>query len=200
MRTVQGWSAEATVRTAEVSVDLRRLHFFSHQSFTKAYFLTMTARPSSLAVQDYYPDDFAHCFGCGRLNTHGHQIKTRWEGDETVTRFTPQPFHIAVPGFVYGGLIASLMDCHGMATAAAIAERNAGREIGEAPAPRYVTASLKVDYRKPTPLGPELEIRGRLKEAGARKIVVSVTLSAQGDVTATGEIVAVPLPAGMATK
>jgi len=134
------------------------------------------------------------------LNPHGHQIKTRWEGDETVTRFTPQPFHIAVPGFVYGGLIASLMDCHGMATAAAIAERNAGRKIGEATAPRYVTASLKVDYLKPTPLGSELEIRGRLKELGSRKIIVSVTLSVHGEVTARGEIVAVPLPEGMVKK
>jgi acyl-coenzyme A thioesterase PaaI-like protein len=160
----------------------------------------MTSHSASDAVQDYYPDDFAHCFGCGRLNPHGHQIKTRWEGDETVTRFTPQPFHIAVPGFVYGGLIASLMDCHGMATAAAIAERNAGRKIGEATAPRYVTASLKVDYLKPTPLGSELEIRGRLKELGSRKIIVSVTLSVHGEVTARGEIVAVPLPEGMVKK
>lgn len=41
----------------------------------------------SKAVQDYYPDDVAHCYGCGKLNEHGHQIKTFWEGDETVTRF-----------------------------------------------------------------------------------------------------------------
>lgn len=160
----------------------------------------MTAHAASLAVQDFYPDDFAHCFGCGRLNSHGHQIKTRWQGEETVTRFTPQPFHIAVPGFVYGGLIASLMDCHGMATAAAIAERNAGRSIGETAAPRYVTASLKVDYLKPTPLGPELELRGRAKEIGTRKIVVEVSLHVDGDVTARGEIVAVPLPEGMMRK
>ncbi|HXG00809.1 MAG TPA: PaaI family thioesterase [Bacteroidota bacterium] len=155
---------------------------------------------SSLAVQDFYPDDFAHCFGCGRLNPHGHQIKTRWEGDETVTRFTPQPFHIAVPGYVYGGLIASLMDCHGMATASAIAERNAGRAIGEGPAQRYVTASLKVDYLKPTPLGPELQVRGRAKEIGARKIIVEVSLHVAGEVTARGEIVAVPVPEGIMRK
>lgn len=155
---------------------------------------------ASPAVQDFYADDFAHCFGCGRLNKHGHQIKTRWEGEETVTRFTPKDYHIAVPGFVYGGLIASLMDCHGMATAAAIAERNSGREIGEGPSPRYVTASLKVDFIKPTPLGTELEFRGRIKEVGARKVVVAVAMSVGGTVTATGEVVAVPLPEGMARR
>ena len=62
------------------------------------------------AIQDYYPDDVAHCYGCGKLNEHGHQIKTFWDGDETVTRFRPQPFHTAIPGFVYGGLLASLVD------------------------------------------------------------------------------------------
>ena len=71
------------------------------------------------AFQDYYPENLAHCHGCGRLNTHGHQIKTYWEGEESVTRFTPEPWHTAVPGFTYGGLTASLIDCPTTATSAA---------------------------------------------------------------------------------
>jgi len=149
------------------------------------------------AIQDYYPDDFAHCYGCGRLNVRGLQLKSRWEGDETVARFTPRPDQIAVPGFVYGGLIASLIDCHAMGTAAAAAERAAGREIGDAPAPRFVTAALHVDYLKPTPLGPELEIRARVREASERKVVVVATVSAGGVITARGEVVAVRMPATM---
>ncbi len=149
------------------------------------------------AVQDFYPDDFAHCYGCGRLNPHGLQIKTRWDGEETVTRFTPRPEHVAVPGFVYGGLIASLVDCHAMGTAAAAAQRAAGREVGDGPAPRFVTGSLKVDFLKPTPLGPELEIRARAVEVRERKVVVHATVSAGGTVTATGEIVAVRMPETM---
>jgi len=149
------------------------------------------------AVQDYYPDDFAHCHGCGRLNAHGLHLKTRWDGDETVARFTPRADQIAVPGFVYGGLIASLIDCHAMGTAAAAAERAAGREIGDAPAPRFVTAALRVDYLKPTPLGPELEIRARVREASERKVVVAATVSAGGVITARGEVVAVRMPPTM---
>ena len=61
------------------------------------------------AVQDYYPDDIAVCYGCGKLNEHGYQIKSYWEGDETVCRFQPKPYHTAFPGYVYGGLIASLI-------------------------------------------------------------------------------------------
>ena len=58
------------------------------------------------AFQDYYPDNVAHCYGCGKSNPDGHQIKTYWDGDETVTRYTPRPEHTAIPGYVYGGLLA----------------------------------------------------------------------------------------------
>lgn len=150
------------------------------------------------AVQDGYPDDFAHCYGCGRLNAHGLHLRTRWDGDDTVSRFIPAPYHMAVPGFVYGGLLASLLDCHGMATAAAAAERAAGREIGEAPSPRYVTAALHVDYLRPTPLGPDLEIRGRVEELGERKVKLTAWVIAEGQTTVRANIVAVPLPSHMA--
>jgi acyl-coenzyme A thioesterase PaaI-like protein len=151
------------------------------------------------AVQDHYPEDVAHCYGCGRLNEHGLQLKTFADGEETVASFQPRPEHKAVPGFVYGGLIASLVDCHAMATAAAAAEREAGRAVGDGPSPRFVTGSLRVDYMRPTPLGPELELRGRVKELGLRKAVVEVTLSAHGAVTVRGEVVAVRMPETMAT-
>jgi acyl-coenzyme A thioesterase PaaI-like protein len=149
------------------------------------------------AVQDFYPDDFAHCYGCGRLNADGLHVRSVWEGEETVARFTPRPEHIAVPGFVYGGLLASLIDCHAMGTASGAALRAEGKAVGEAPSPRYVTASLKVDYLKPTPLGPELELRARVTERSDRKAVVQVTVAAAGVVTARGEVVAVRMPESM---
>ena len=149
------------------------------------------------AIQDYYPDDLSHCYGCGRLNPKGHQLKTRWDGDETLSVFTPWPEHIAIPGFVYGGLIASLIDCHGTGTAAAAAYREAGREMDTEPAFRFVTASLQVDYLRPTPLGPALEVRGRVEEIGPRKVIVSATVSAEGEVCARGKVVAVQMPEHM---
>jgi acyl-coenzyme A thioesterase PaaI-like protein len=154
--------------------------------------------PETKAIQDFYPDDFATCYGCGRLNAHGLHVRSVWDGDETVVHFSPRAEHMAMPGFVYGGLIASLIDCHAMGTAAATSERADGREIGEAPAPRFVTASLHVDYLKPTPLGPELELRARAVFTSPRKAVVTVTLSVQGTLTARGEVVAVRIPATMA--
>jgi len=149
------------------------------------------------AFQDFYPDDLSHCYGCGRLNEAGLQIKSYWEGDETVATFVPRPYHTAIPGYVYGGLIASLVDCHGTGTASAAAYRAAGREMGSDPPFRFVTASLKVDYLRPTPLGVPLEVRGRVEAVSGRKVVVSATVSAEGQVCARGEVVAVQMPDGM---
>jgi len=149
------------------------------------------------AFQDYYPDDHSHCYGCGRLNQRGLQIKSYWDGEETVADFTPHPYHLAMQGFVYGGLIASLIDCHSTGSAAAAAYRAAGREMDTEPPFRYVTASLKVDYLRPTPMGVPLELRGRVKEIKGRKVVVETTLSANGAVCARGEVVAVQLPEKM---
>lgn len=146
------------------------------------------------SFQDYYPQELSYCYGCGRLNEHGHQIKTYWDGEESVTTFHPQPYHIAIPGYVYGGLIASLIDCHGTGTAAAAAYRDQGRPMGSEPQLRFVTASLHVDYLRPTPLGVLLEVRGRVKEVNGRKVIVTSTLSAEGEVCAKGEVVAVQMP------
>ncbi len=145
------------------------------------------------AFQDYYPDDVAQCFGCGRLNEHGHRIKSYWDGEESVCRFTPEPHHTAIPGYVYGGLIASLIDCHGTGTAAAAKYRSEQRPMDSDPPLRFVTASLHVDYLRPTPLGCTLEIRGVVKEIKERKVVVEATLSAKGEVCARGEVIAVKL-------
>ncbi len=146
------------------------------------------------AFQDYYPDHLAYCYGCGRLNEHGYHIRSFWDGDETVAYFTPQPYHIAVPGYVYGGLLASLIDCHGTGTAAAAAYRAAGRPMDSEPAIRFLTASLHVEYLKPTPLGVPLEIRGRPKEVKGRKVVVEEWIVARGEITVRGEVVAVQVP------
>lgn len=149
---------------------------------------------SQRAFQDYYPDQLSYCYGCGRLNESGLQIKSYWDGDETVCTYTPRPYHTAIPGYVYGGMIASLIDCHSTGTAAAAAYRAEGREMDTEPALRFLTASLHVEYLRPTPLGVPLEIRASVKEVKGRKVVVVSTLSAGGEVCARGEVVAVQVP------
>jgi acyl-coenzyme A thioesterase PaaI-like protein len=152
------------------------------------------------AFQDYYPDSLSHCYGCGRLNDHGLKIKSYWDGDESVCTFEPWPRHIAIPGFIYGGLIASLIDCHSTGTAAAAAYRAEGREMNTLPPRRFLTASLHVDYLKPTPSGTPLEVRGKVEEIKGRKVVVTSTLSACGVVCAKGRVVAVRVPDELITE
>lgn len=145
------------------------------------------------AFQDCYPERFSHCWGCGKDNPRGHHLKSYWDGEETVARFTvPPEFSGGVPGHVYGGMVASLLDCHGTASAAAFAYRAAGREMGDGGEfMRFVTASLKVDYLRPTPIGVELEVRGRLLGIDGRKVQVALSLNAAGQACARGEMLAV---------
>ena len=161
---------------------------------TAGYAIAEGGLMTDKAFQDYYEERMSHCYGCGRLNQHGLQIKSYWDGDESVCRFRPKPYHTAFPGYVYGGLIASLMDCHGTGTAAAAAHRAGKRNMDTEPRLRYITASLHVDYLRPTPMGATLEIRGKVKEIKGRKVVVETTLSAQDQICARGEVVAVQVP------
>ncbi len=148
-------------------------------------------------LQDRYPEDYSHCHGCGRLNAHGLHVKSEWLGGMAEARFTPAPYHLSMPGYVYGGLIASLMDCHAMATAAAASMVVAGARPGQDETPRFVTASLTVDYLKPTPMGVELLLRAVPAEVRERKVQVEVQLFA-GDVEcARGRVTAVRIPAAM---
>ena len=139
------------------------------------------------AIQDQYPDDYAHCYGCGRLNVQGIQLKSYWEGEEAVCNFTPDPKYTGgYSNYMYGGMIASLIDCHGAATAAAAKANEDGKPIS-----RFVTASLKVDYLIPTPVNTELEIRGKPIEIKGRKVIVDLTVSALGKMCAKGTAVMV---------
>jgi acyl-coenzyme A thioesterase PaaI-like protein len=153
------------------------------------------------AFQDFYREEGSYCYGCGRLNDHGLKIKSYWLDDEqTVCRFTPRPYHTAMPGYVYGGLIASIIDCHGTGTAAAAAYRAEKRAMDTDPPLRFVTASLHVDYLKPTPLGVPLELRGRVSEIKGRRVVVDVTVFARDTLCVRGRVVAVRIPEHLRKK
>jgi acyl-coenzyme A thioesterase PaaI-like protein len=153
-----------------------------------------------MAIQDFYPDDSAVCYGCGRLNEQGLQIRSIWEGDQSICVFEPRPYHTALPGFVYGGLIASLIDCHSTGTAAAAAYRAANRSPGSLPAFRYVTASLHVEYLRPTPLGPHLILHARVKELKGRKAIIECELFAADQLCARGQVVTVQIPEGWGSE
>ncbi|MDK9708024.1 MAG: PaaI family thioesterase [Desulforhopalus sp.] len=144
---------------------------------------------SESAIQDLYHEEYSHCYGCGRNNPDGLHLKSFMVGEECVCRHTPKPqYSGGVPGFLYGGMVASLIDCHGAATAAAAKARESGEPIG-----RFVTASLSVNFAKPTPQGMELEIRGRATEIQGRKVWVDLSLFAGETLCATGRVLMIQL-------
>lgn len=152
-------------------------------------------------IQDDYPDDFAWCYGCGRLNTEGDHFRTCWDGEKTVTFFEPSKKYTAIPGFVYGGAIASLVDCHGTGSCSLALHRKNGFEPGSGEAaPRFVTASLNVNYLKPTPQGKILKAVGTVEEIHPKKWKVTVEVFADDVLCATGEVVGVVMPATFMQK
>lgn len=144
------------------------------------------------AMQDAVP---IHCFGCGALNEHGLQIKSFWAGEDVVCAWRPQPHHIGHPGILYGGMIASVVDCHCIWTACAYAHRAAGIEMSGTLHHPFVTAALTVHYRKPVRIENAVDLRARVMEFGERKAVVKCSVSSQGLLCAEAEVVAVRMPA-----
>ena len=143
----------------------------------------------SAAIQDRYDDAFQVCYGCGAKNAQGLQLKSYVKGDRVVARFQPDEAQLGVPGVVYGGLIASLVDCHGIATGAAHFQPDP-----TGTPPRCVTGALHVNYQRPTPMdGRPIELIARVTEASERKAVVAVEVRVGDELTANGEVVAVRL-------
>jgi acyl-coenzyme A thioesterase PaaI-like protein len=119
-------------------------------------------------------------------------IKSYPDGDGTVCRFQPSPEHMAGPTHVVnGGIIAAVVDCHTICTAIADAYRVAGRALGSEPLLWCVTASLKVDYLAPTPIGEPMELRARIREVKGRKRILECTVRSGGKDCARAEVVAV---------
>lgn len=136
-----------------------------------------------------------NCFGCGALNERGLQIKSHWVGDQLVCRWRAQPFHIGPPGFVYGGTIASVVDCHAVWAAVARACRDSGHDLRSGPPPfAYVTGRLVIDYLRPVAVDEDLELHARVQQMHARKALVDCQVLQRGEVCVKAEIVAVRVP------
>lgn len=137
---------------------------------------------SSQGVQNQYAPN-SICFGCGPANPDGLQINSKRIDGGLILHFTPSEEHQAFPGMINGGIIGSLMDCHGN-WAAAIALMEARSE--EHP-PCTVTANYSIKLRRPTPFGVELEVIAKAIEIDGDKCKVEMTLTAEGKVCAIGE-------------
>ncbi len=145
---------------------------------------------SEQAFQDQ--GSVAHCHGCGADNEQGLRIKSYWDGDDAIATWRAQRHHCGGrKDIVNGGVIATLIDCHSLNLAIAHAYRSEQRPIGSAPRIGYVTGNLSVSYLRPTPIDKPLHLRARIVKVDGRKVLVNCTLSAGGEICATGEVLGV---------
>ena len=145
-------------------------------------------------VQHSWPD--LTCYGCGPANERGLHLESYRsdDGERLVATVHPdEMFNAGAPNVMYGGHIASLVDCHSIWTAITFAYRAAERPLGSGPRIGYVTGELDVTYRRPTPLDEPIRLAARVEgEVGTRTTVRS-ELGPEGETTATGEVLAVRL-------
>lgn len=123
------------------------------------------------------------CFGCGPANENGLRIRSFRSEEGLEMEFSPKQEHQAFPGMINGGIIGTLLDCHGNWTAA-IALMD---QAGDVEPPCTVTASYSIKLRRPTPYGATLRVSSQVEEIGGGRALVKMALSAGGEVCATGE-------------
>lgn len=155
----------------------------------------MNTPSKPLAIQDTYGERFQHCWGCGPQNEHGLHLKSYPSADGTkcLCHVTPDAVYTGgVPANLFGGMIAMIFDCHGTASAAWFAHHAQGLTLTpETVIGRFITAHLEVDFKKPVPMGAELEVCAQLEELGERKALITMDMFAAGECRARAKMVAV---------
>ncbi len=137
------------------------------------------------AIQDSWPYEGTLCYGCGKNNEHGLQLKSYWDDDETVATWEPHDYHTAFPGILNGGIIATIIDCHGTGTANAAAHKAEGSAGSHF---MFVTSGLSIRFLRPTPIDKPVTLRARVTEISEKKITVACSLYSGETKCATGQV------------
>ncbi|MFM1916594.1 MAG: hypothetical protein RJB01_109 [Actinomycetota bacterium] len=134
-----------------------------------------------LSIQDQLFPSLT-CFGCGPANTQGLQIKSYATPEGVTGIFVPRPEHDNGLGVLNGGIVATLLDCHG---GAAVMWHDF--ELSGERDRIWVTAGLDIRYRRPSPLDRECGLRAELLEVEESEMRVRTEVLDDGRVCAIGE-------------
>jgi acyl-coenzyme A thioesterase PaaI-like protein len=130
--------------------------------------------PVSSIQERLYPD--LPCFGCGHANEGGLKLRSHPAPDGCVTaEFLPWPEHDNGLGYLNGGIICTVLDCHSAAAVMQTADTRGWHPLGAAKL-SYVTAGLDVRYLRPSPLREAVELRAEVREASEAEMTVEVSL------------------------
>ena len=149
----------------------------------------------TIAIQDRYGERFQHCWGCGPKNDLGLHLKTypSIDGKSCISQIKLENAYTGgVPSNVFGGMIATIFDCHGTASAAWFAHHQKGLELTESTViGRFITARLEIDYLSPSPIEDEIVVTSTLEELGERKAIIAMEMTVATKVRAKAKMVAV---------
>ncbi|MDX2306479.1 MAG: PaaI family thioesterase [Microscillaceae bacterium] len=149
-----------------------------------------TDNPSSkLYIQDFMEGNI--CFGCGKDNPEGLQIKSFWQGDLCICLWSSQPRYQGWKNLMNGGILATLIDCHSMGTALSQAYRSEQRAYETEPVYKYATGTMQIKYLKPTPNNQTIELKAKILEVKGRKTTVFCEAWVGGLKTAEAEVIAI---------
>lgn len=149
---------------------------------------------SQQAFQDLWPEQYSHCFGCGRNNDQGLQIKSFWDGDETICTWTPKKIYSAGLGILCGGIVSTLIDCHCVNTAIAALYKSEGRQLGSKPFIPYAGGSINMRHMKPIFIKKSVVLRAKVKEMKDRKTIITCTVFSGNTECAKAEVIAIKAP------
>jgi acyl-coenzyme A thioesterase PaaI-like protein len=142
----------------------------------------MIVSPNLSIQESLYPE--LTCYGCGHANPHGLHLRSYREGDLTVAEFVPRPEHDNGFGFVNGGIIATVLDCHGAAAVMWEVAQQAWRAADGTLVP-FVTASFEVKFHRPTPLDGTIRLTAAPESIGPAQVVVRSELAVDDKTRAT---------------
>lgn len=149
---------------------------------------------SNKMLQDFWP--MSTCFGCGPHNPDGMHLKSYWSEDQEyvcATYTADAKYNSGFPGVMFGGTVASLIDCHSIWTAIAFAHKKENRRMTETSGIVYVTKQMTVNYFSGTPLEEPIYLKSWLEGDAGKEAVVICELGTKEKLTAKGKIIAVKL-------
>jgi len=148
----------------------------------------------NIKFQDLIPNN--HCFGCGKENQDGLQIKSYWVGEnESECVFSPSSHHSAGPmHYLNGGVISTIIDCHCVCTAIAKGYQMHGRDIGQGEMIWFATGKLEVSFLKPVSIDKKVVLKATIIEAKETKITLQCQLISNHEVCAESHVIAVKVP------
>lgn len=127
-----------------------------------------------------------HCFGCGLANPVGLRLKFSIAPDHAVIcDATVSDNYEGPPGYLHGGIIATLLD-------EAMSKANRANGV------TAMTRQMQVEYLKPVPSNEPIRIEGRVTRSEGRKHwTTAQILNAKGAIlaSATALFIAIRIPA-----